>query len=88
MQITVCDICRTEKGVARRTLPYDRRLSAAGSTETISESFDLCPVCELYCTKEALKKFFESTETGDSEYRFNKFLIAEIRDHSREQEKR
>jgi len=84
MKITVCDICRIEDGVTRRTLPYDRRLSAAGSTETISESFDLCPVCELHCTREALRKFFKSAETGDPEYRFNKFLIAEIRDHLRE----
>jgi len=89
MKITVCDICGTEKGVAKRILPYDQRFNAAGVPEILSETFDLCPICELHCTREALKKFLKSTNTDDpAVHRCNKFLNAEIRDHSREQEKK
>jgi len=84
MQIIVCDICGTGEGVAKRILPYDQRFNAAGVPKILSESFDLCPICELHCTREALKKFLKSTNTDDpAVHRFNKFLIAEIRDYSR-----
>lgn len=42
MQITVCDVCRTEENVETLTLTVGREMDAAGSMDNVHRTFDLC----------------------------------------------
>jgi len=77
MQITVCDICGTQKNVQQVSLTYDRRTDAAGSSEDVYETFDLCCKCYLKALKTAIKE--EIRRKNLNEHLFNKNLIEIIR---------
>jgi len=77
MQITVCDVCGTQKDVQRVSFSYDRRADAAGSVEDVYETFDLCCKCYLKALKAAVKE--EIRRKHLNEYLFNKNLIEIIR---------
>ncbi len=79
MQIVICDICETRDNVKRVWLPYDRKMDAAGSMDTVGEYFDLCPTCHLNCLQVILKFLFSQEEPVLSEWTFNKKLIEVIK---------
>lgn len=73
MQITICDICGTDKNVRKVWLPYDRQATEAGSCEDVGETYDLCCECYLKALKSAIKKEIKARKLD--EYSFNASLI-------------
>ena len=45
MQIIICDICSGREGIKRYQWCVDSEISAAGESEFVFESFDLCHTC-------------------------------------------
>lgn len=81
--IMICDVCKTQDNVRRASYVTHRQPDAAGGTETVSGSFDLCPKCESLCLTLAIKEFFDRIRRMDIHEQpvrwaignFNKILI-------------
>jgi len=76
MQITICDICGTDKNVRKVWLPYDRRMSAAGSSEEVGKTYDLCCECYLKALQGVIRQEIKAGKIY--EYSFNSDLIKVI----------
>lgn len=75
MMITVCDICGDRKNVNRVIYPYDTQPDGAGSSETVSEVFDLCQTHEI----EMLKAIVKNSKARDNIFEVNRDIINYIK---------
>jgi len=77
MEITVCDICGTDKNVRKIWLPYDRQATPAGSCEDVGEIFDLCCECYLNVLRTVIRQKIKDKKLD--EYSFNSDVIKVIK---------
>lgn len=77
MTINVCDICGGRHNVNRLCYPYDRRPDGAGSSETVSEVFDLCEKHEIQVLRSSMKEIKRDGCKG--EFEVNLIIIKYIK---------
>jgi len=76
MEIIACDICKSIDKVNRKSYSVDRKMDAAGSMDTVSETFDLCTSCEYEILKRLSLKFKKML----GEYEVNTMIVSIIKE--------
>lgn len=71
-QIRVCDVCE-EKPAKTLNIPYERKMSPAGDSETNYENFDLC----IDCLFSVVQRFVSDKA---SDFSINRKLIDKIKE--------